>query len=118
MNSGPRRHIGTAERRVRLALAHRSLPAARAEHAEDVARSLVALHGTDPATVYLGVGARLADQARPCWIWSGPCTRTGRWCGCTGCGTPCSCSTEFAATVHASTGPAVAAKARAGLLRT
>ncbi|MFJ8646521.1 winged helix DNA-binding domain-containing protein [Streptomyces sp. NPDC093546] len=53
------------ERRRRLAVRHHLAPAARAATAEEVARSLTALHGTDPATVYLAVGARLADPAGP-----------------------------------------------------
>src|SRR5690349_18845310 len=58
---GGGRHIGTAERRARLAVRHRLAAGARAVTPEEVAGSLVALHGTDPATVYLAVGARLAD---------------------------------------------------------
>ena len=49
---------------------------------------------------------------------SGRCTRTGPWCGCTACGTPCSCSRRsLTAVVHASTGLAVAARERAALLK-
>ena len=59
-----RRHIGTAERRARLALRQRLARGARAGSPEEVAGSLVALHGTDPSTVYLAVGARLADPAK------------------------------------------------------
>ncbi|WP_329409176.1 winged helix DNA-binding domain-containing protein [Streptomyces sp. NBC_00704] len=55
------RYIGGAERRARLALRHRLAPEARAATPEEVAGSLVALHGSDPVTVYLAVGARLAD---------------------------------------------------------
>ncbi|WP_329248248.1 winged helix DNA-binding domain-containing protein [Streptomyces sp. NBC_01478] len=58
------RHITPTERRARLALRHRLAPGARAATPEDVADSLVALHGTDPSTVYLTVGARLAEPAR------------------------------------------------------
>ncbi|MFI6872336.1 winged helix DNA-binding domain-containing protein [Streptomyces sp. NPDC050400] len=118
MNSGPRRHIGTAERRVRLALAHRLAPAARAEHAEDVARSLVALHGTDPATVYLGVGARLADPGPTVPDLERALYEDRTLVRMHGMRhTVFVFPTEFAATVHASTGLAVAAKARAGLLK-
>ncbi|MGD6751557.1 winged helix DNA-binding domain-containing protein [Streptomyces sp. BH105] len=116
-STGPVRHIGDEERRVRLALAHRLSPAVRADRAEDVARSLVALHGTDPATVYLAVGARLADA-------SGTVADVGRALyedrtlvrmhGMRH--TVFTFPAELAATVHASTGLAVAAKARAGLL--
>ncbi|MFE5915846.1 winged helix DNA-binding domain-containing protein [Streptomyces sp. NPDC056468] len=58
------RYIGVAERRARLGLRHRLAGAARAGRPEDVAESLVALHGTDPATVYLAVGARLAEPGK------------------------------------------------------
>lgn len=59
------RTIGDAERRARLAVRHRLAGAARAESAEEVGDSLVALHGTDPASVFLAVGARLAGEAGP-----------------------------------------------------
>ncbi|MEU3981963.1 winged helix DNA-binding domain-containing protein [Streptomyces sp. NPDC026672] len=58
------RHIGTVERRARLALRHRLAGTARAATPEEVADALVALHGTDPATVYLAVGARLAEPVK------------------------------------------------------
>jgi len=58
------RYIGAAERRARLALRQRLAPAAWADSPEEVAATLVALHGSDPATVHLAVGARLADAAR------------------------------------------------------
>ncbi|MFJ8633632.1 winged helix DNA-binding domain-containing protein [Streptomyces sp. NPDC093568] len=58
------RYVGVAERRARLGLRHRLAGEARAADPADVAESLVALHGSDPATVYLAVGARLADAAR------------------------------------------------------
>jgi hypothetical protein len=50
------RRITVAERRARLGVRHRL--AVRAGSALDVARALVALHGTDPASVYLAVAAR------------------------------------------------------------
>ncbi|MEU3074633.1 winged helix DNA-binding domain-containing protein [Streptomyces laurentii] len=59
---GEPRVIGSEERRARLATRHRLAGAARATTAEEVADALVALHGTDPATVFLAVGARLADD--------------------------------------------------------
>lgn len=59
--SEARRTIGPEERRARLAVRHRLAgAAARAGTAEEVAGSLVALHATDAATVFLAVGARLA----------------------------------------------------------
>lgn len=51
------------ERRARLVLRHRLAPSARAEDSIEVARSLVALHSTDPVTVYLSVWARTSEFA-------------------------------------------------------
>jgi hypothetical protein len=53
-----RRCISVAERRARLAVRHRLSPACQAENPLEVADSLVALHGTDPASVYLSAAAR------------------------------------------------------------
>ncbi|MER7112427.1 winged helix DNA-binding domain-containing protein [Streptomyces sp. NPDC000229] len=53
------------ERRNRIAVRHHLTPAARAPTVEQVANSLTALHGTDPATVHLAAGARLTDAAGP-----------------------------------------------------
>ena len=50
--------IGVAERRVRLARRHRVAPAHRAGDVVEAATSMVCLHGTDPATVYLSAWAR------------------------------------------------------------
>lgn len=118
MTATTQRHIGTEERRARLALAHRLAPGARAEHAEDVARSLVALHGTDPASVYLAVGARLtepggtvADVERALYEDRSLVRMHGMR------HTVFTFPAELAATVHASTGLAVAAKARAALVK-
>lgn len=55
------RRIGGDERRVRLGARHRLVPGLRAKSAEEVAESLVALHATDAATVYLSTAARLAE---------------------------------------------------------
>ncbi|MGY0023496.1 winged helix DNA-binding domain-containing protein [Streptomyces sp. cg35] len=110
------RHIGTEERRVRLALAHRLSPAARAADAAEVARSLVALHGTDPATVYLAVGARLADAAGTVADVERALYENRTLVRMHGMRhTVFAFPAELAATVHASTGIAVAAKARAAL---
>jgi len=57
------RRIGITERRARLAVRH--LLAARAGSALDVARALVALHGTDPASVYLAAAARMSAPEVP-----------------------------------------------------
>lgn len=55
----PARQKITAEaRRARLGPRHLLTPAARAATPEEVADALVALHATDPATVYLAVAAR------------------------------------------------------------
>ncbi|MDQ1044866.1 winged helix DNA-binding domain-containing protein [Streptomyces sp. V4I2] len=112
------RYIGVAERRARLALRHRLAGAARAASPEEVAGSLVALHGSDPATVYLAVGARLADPA-------GTVPETGRALyedralvrmhGMRH--TVFVFPTELTAVVHASTGLTVAARERAALLK-
>ena len=56
-----RRSITAAERRTRLGVRHRLAGSARATDVADVARSLVALHATDPATVFLAVAARMHD---------------------------------------------------------
>ncbi|MFC1416002.1 winged helix DNA-binding domain-containing protein [Streptacidiphilus cavernicola] len=55
--------ITDADRRARLAGRHLLAPAARAATPEQVADALVALHATDPATVFLAVAARMADAA-------------------------------------------------------
>ncbi len=52
------RSVDTAERRARLAIRHRLAPGHLADDAVDVARSLVALHATDPPTVVLSARAR------------------------------------------------------------
>ncbi|KOV50407.1 hypothetical protein ADL00_43940 [Streptomyces sp. AS58] len=111
-------YIGTAERRARLARRHRLAPAARAARPEEVADALVALHGTDPATVYLAVGARLADASRTV-----PETERAlyteralvRMHGMRH--TVFVFPTELTAVVHASTGLAVAARERASLVK-
>lgn len=115
---GARRYIGVAERRARLALRQRLAGQARAGTPEEVAGSLVALHGTDPATVYLAVGARLADPAETV-------AETGRALyedrslvrmhGMRH--TVFVFPTALTAVVHASTGLAVAARERAALLK-
>ncbi|MFF5934879.1 winged helix DNA-binding domain-containing protein [Streptomyces sp. NPDC012508] len=62
MGTHTRRRIDADERRARLAVRHRLAPSARASSAEEVAGSLVALHATDPASVFLAVAARLAGE--------------------------------------------------------
>jgi Winged helix DNA-binding domain len=53
------RTIDVRERRARLARRHRIAPGERAASVEQAARSVVCLHGTDPATVYLSARARV-----------------------------------------------------------
>src|SRR5436309_3204700 len=55
------RRIEVGERRARLALRHRLAPSARADEPTDVVEDLVALHGTDPASVYLAAAARMRE---------------------------------------------------------
>jgi hypothetical protein len=56
------RRISVAERRARLARRHRLASDALAARPEDVARSLVAVHGTDPSSVYLALAARMTPD--------------------------------------------------------
>ncbi|MGH8824807.1 MAG: winged helix DNA-binding domain-containing protein [Jiangellaceae bacterium] len=51
--------LGVAERRARLAVRHHLAPAARADDVLGMVRDLIALHATDPASVYLAAWARL-----------------------------------------------------------
>jgi Winged helix DNA-binding domain len=53
------RKIDVSERRARLATRHRLAPGVRAANPSEAARSLVCLHATDPATVYLSAWARV-----------------------------------------------------------
>jgi winged helix DNA-binding protein len=59
------RTIDVAERRARLARRHRLAPAHRAEDVEEAADSMVCLHATDPATVYLSAWARVDGMKVP-----------------------------------------------------
>ncbi len=52
------RSIGVAERRARLAVRHHLAATARAPTPTEAARGVVALHATDPASVFLSVQAR------------------------------------------------------------
>jgi hypothetical protein len=56
------RKIAAAERRARLARRHRLAPAHQATDVVEGAASMVCLHGTDPAAVYLSAWARVADM--------------------------------------------------------
>jgi Winged helix DNA-binding domain len=53
------RSIDVAERRARMARRHHLAPGESAGDVVEAARSLVCLHGTDPATVYLSAWARV-----------------------------------------------------------
>ncbi|MFE1292489.1 winged helix DNA-binding domain-containing protein [Streptomyces sp. NPDC058751] len=116
--TGKPRHIGVAERRTRLGLRQRLAGAARGTAPEEVADSLVALHGSDPATVYLAVGARLADaretvpQVERALYEDRSLVRMHGMRN-----TVFVFPTALAAVVHASTGLDLAAKARAALVK-
>jgi hypothetical protein len=67
------RKIDPHERRTRLAKRHRLSPEHRAPSAEAATESVVALHATDPATVYLSAWARVdgfavADLERSLYV--------------------------------------------------
>ncbi len=53
------RKVDAKERRARLARRHRLAPGQRAPDVLEAATSMVCLHGTDPATVYLSAWARV-----------------------------------------------------------
>ncbi|WP_024803839.1 winged helix DNA-binding domain-containing protein [Nocardia sp. BMG51109] len=55
------RSIDAAQRRNRAAVRHRLAPASRTDDATAIAEAVVALHATDPATVFLSVTARSRD---------------------------------------------------------
>ena len=59
------RLVSPAERRARLAVRHHLAPAARAGSVAGAVAGMIALHGTDPASVYLAARARTgsADKA-------------------------------------------------------
>jgi hypothetical protein len=55
------RPVGVAERRARMAVRHRLAPGERAGTAAAAVAGVVALHGTDPASVYLAAWARTSN---------------------------------------------------------
>jgi Winged helix DNA-binding domain len=57
--AGAVRRVGVEERRARLGLRHHLAAAARVDSAVEAADGLVALHGTDPASVFLAAWARM-----------------------------------------------------------
>jgi Winged helix DNA-binding domain len=58
-----RRTITDAQRRSRLASRHRLVPATRTDDVAVIADSVVALHSTDPSTVYLSAMARMVHPS-------------------------------------------------------
>ena len=57
------RRVDADERRARLAVRHRLVPARRTDDVVTIADDLVALHSSDPVTVYLSVLARMANPS-------------------------------------------------------
>jgi hypothetical protein len=55
--------VPVAERRARLAVRHRLVPARRTDDVVAIVDDLVALHSSDPVTVYLTVAARMAHPS-------------------------------------------------------
>jgi hypothetical protein len=55
-------NITVAERRARLARRHRLAPGCHSRDVVDAARSMVCLHATDPASVYLSAWARVEEM--------------------------------------------------------
>ncbi|MGW0583291.1 winged helix DNA-binding domain-containing protein [Streptomyces sp. NPDC002920] len=112
------RYVGGAERRARVGVRQRLAPGARAATPEAVADTLVALHGSDPATVYLAIGARLADPAPTVAETDRALYGDRTLVRMHGMRhTVFVFPTGLTAVVHASTGLAVAARERATLLK-
>lgn len=59
MTDRPARQFSDGERRARIAVRHRLCPAAAADSPDAAARAVVALHATEPASVYLSCWARM-----------------------------------------------------------
>jgi winged helix DNA-binding protein len=57
--------ISVAQRRARLGVRHHLAPSARAPDVVAATRGMLALHGTDPATVYLSAWARVTGHLVP-----------------------------------------------------
>jgi hypothetical protein len=58
-----RRRISVGERRARLARRHRLVPATRTDDVAAIADSVVALHSSDPVSVFLSALARMRDPS-------------------------------------------------------
>ncbi|OLM17839.1 hypothetical protein Ae707Ps1_2098c [Pseudonocardia sp. Ae707_Ps1] len=56
-------HVGDDERRARLVARHRLAPHTRTDDVTAIADDLVALHSTDPVTVYLSAAARMVTPS-------------------------------------------------------
>ena len=108
-------HLTDADRRGRLATRHLLAPAARARTPEEVADTLVGLHATDPATVFLAVAARMAD-ATPAAVEQALYTEVTLLRLLAMRRTMFVVGRELAAAVDSSTARAVAARERKGLL--
>ncbi|MET9731585.1 winged helix DNA-binding domain-containing protein [Streptomyces sp. NPDC006458] len=112
-----RRYVDGAERRARLGVRHRLAGGAGAADPEEVTGALVALHGTDPATVFLSVGARLAEPARTVAETERALYEDRSLVRMHGMRrTVFVFPAELTAVVHASTGLTVAARERAALV--
>ena len=59
MTATARPHVNSRERRARLAIRHRLLPDRRTDDVVAIADDLVALHSSDPTTVYLSALVRM-----------------------------------------------------------
>lgn len=55
--------ISNEERRARLATRHLLLPGQRTDNIESICDSVVALHSSDPVSVYLSAGARMSNPS-------------------------------------------------------
>src|SRR6267143_420750 len=55
------RKFTAEERRARLAIRHHLAPRSRVKSATEVARDIVGLHSTDPATVFVSAWARMKN---------------------------------------------------------
>ncbi len=58
------RFVDAAERRARLAVRHRHVPSERTDDVVALTDGLVALHSTDPVSVYLSAAARMVTPSR------------------------------------------------------
>ena len=112
------RYVGVDERRARLGSRQQLAVEARVGTPEEVGGALVALHGSDPATVYLAVGARLVDASGTVGETERALYEDRTLVRMHGMRhTVFAFPTELTAVVHASTGLTVAARERASLIK-